>query len=351
MSSKNRRRGRTKHKITSSIYFDNVVKMEADKESSLCNWHKGFGGTPHQSESDSILYAIEFVLKDSINFDIIFNDDLTKTINHIFSWGKTIHKDKLKYIYFEKINPVMRCPVTFPHNKKYPVCTHPVFLFPFIKNHLSGDSYQRALKIINTHIDKFLAKKNMIIYCPIQGCNGAENGIRLTTTIDKLSTKIMTCDARNLDKKNNLIWCNTSWCTVCDITPFHFGSNCSSASKLKKYAKNLQDKKLRESTIFTLKTSTFCPTCIIPISKLEGCDHMKCTCGTHFCYKCGEELPQNGGYGGHLTTDHQDNYICKSALGKNYKQFYLDQKFKVLVNSLGIDKNDAHLILYGLPKN
>ena len=26
------------------------------------------------------------------------------------------------------------------------------------------------------------------------------------------------------------------------------------------------------------------------IEKIEGCDHMTCTCGTYFCYNCGEEL-------------------------------------------------------------
>ena len=33
-----------------------------------------------------------------------------------------------------------------------------------------------------------------------------------------------------------------------------------------------------------------CPTCSTGIERIEGCFHMQCQCGTHFCYECGEEL-------------------------------------------------------------
>lgn len=30
-----------------------------------------------------------------------------------------------------------------------------------------------------------------------------------------------------------------------------------------------------------------CPDCHVIVSRSEGCDHMMCVCGTHFCYACG----------------------------------------------------------------
>lgn len=44
----------------------------------------------------------------------------------------------------------------------------------------------------------------------------------------------------------------------------------------------------------------FCPVCQAPVNKSEGCDHMTCTCGTHFCYVCGLKLGQDGSYGDHI---------------------------------------------------
>jgi RING-type zinc-finger/IBR domain, a half RING-finger domain len=33
-----------------------------------------------------------------------------------------------------------------------------------------------------------------------------------------------------------------------------------------------------------------CPGCKTGIERTEGCFHMKCQCGTHFCYECGDEI-------------------------------------------------------------
>merc|ERR550532_1017196 len=32
------------------------------------------------------------------------------------------------------------------------------------------------------------------------------------------------------------------------------------------------------------------PKCMKPCERIEGCNHMKCPCGTHFCWLCGERV-------------------------------------------------------------
>lgn len=57
----------------------------------------------------------------------------------------------------------------------------------------------------------------------------------------------------------------------------------------KKYS-NRHDKKFKESLAWIESNSTLCPSCKIPIQKIEGCDHMTCRkpggCGKEFCWIC-----------------------------------------------------------------
>lgn len=31
-----------------------------------------------------------------------------------------------------------------------------------------------------------------------------------------------------------------------------------------------------------------CGRCLVRVEKRDGCNHMACKCGAHFCWKCGE---------------------------------------------------------------
>jgi ATP-dependent RNA helicase DHX8/PRP22 len=33
-----------------------------------------------------------------------------------------------------------------------------------------------------------------------------------------------------------------------------------------------------------------CPQCLNGVQKTEGCNHMRCRCGSHFCWICGEKF-------------------------------------------------------------
>ena len=42
-----------------------------------------------------------------------------------------------------------------------------------------------------------------------------------------------------------------------------------------------------------------CPVCSLVITRIDGCNHMQCPCGTHFCWRCGEVLEADTPYAGH----------------------------------------------------
>jgi hypothetical protein len=48
-----------------------------------------------------------------------------------------------------------------------------------------------------------------------------------------------------------------------------------------------------------------CPGCQTGIERSEGCFHMSCKCGTHFCYECGEQIFYPF-YGTHKCWERQD---------------------------------------------
>ena len=36
-----------------------------------------------------------------------------------------------------------------------------------------------------------------------------------------------------------------------------------------------------------------CPTCKILVDRIDGCNHVRCRCGTGFCYRCGKAYLTN----------------------------------------------------------
>mmetsp|Transcript_36512 Transcript_36512/g.83913 ORF Transcript_36512/g.83913 Transcript_36512/m.83913 type:complete len:304 (+) Transcript_36512:48-959(+) len=41
---------------------------------------------------------------------------------------------------------------------------------------------------------------------------------------------------------------------------------------------------------WALESCQACPSCNVIVRKEEGCDHISCTCGSHFCYGCGAPI-------------------------------------------------------------
>jgi hypothetical protein len=48
-----------------------------------------------------------------------------------------------------------------------------------------------------------------------------------------------------------------------------------------------------------------CPKCGHGIVKIDGCNHIRCVCGCHWCYQCGKEFPETVIYD-HMRNEHGD---------------------------------------------
>jgi hypothetical protein len=77
--------------------------------------------------------------------------------------------------------------------------------------------------------------------------------------------------------------CKKKYCLDCQVE-WHAGVSCE---KYKKWAaENNQADQLFDKYKHNSKGKD-CPKCKRYIEKTNGCDHMRCRCGTEFCYSCG----------------------------------------------------------------
>ena len=80
--------------------------------------------------------------------------------------------------------------------------------------------------------------------------------------------------------------CNKEYCLFCKNV-WHYGMTCQ--ENIDSKDENKLDEKFKE--FVKGKNYKICPKCKFWVEKSEGCNHMKCRCGAHFCYKCGKLIP------------------------------------------------------------
>ncbi|KAI3684123.1 hypothetical protein L6452_33342 [Arctium lappa] len=80
--------------------------------------------------------------------------------------------------------------------------------------------------------------------------------------------------------------CNRLFCAQCKVV-WHSGMDCREFQSLKKGERNPEDIMLMELA----KNNKWrrCPSCNFFVEKTDGCLHISCRCGYHFCYGCGKE--------------------------------------------------------------
>ncbi|KAG8933603.1 hypothetical protein FRC02_011525 [Tulasnella sp. 418] len=118
--------------------------------------------------------------------------------------------------------------------------------------------------VLNTwHFQKLLESIEKI-YCPHPSCSA------LVEVPDVPGLEEATCPA-----------CQRMICVKCK-TPWHPALSCAE-NKLPQLGQTDQQ------TYNLAKRSGWrrCPKCRMIVERSEGCPHMTCRCGTHFCYRCG----------------------------------------------------------------
>ena len=86
--------------------------------------------------------------------------------------------------------------------------------------------------------------------------------------------------------------CNKKYCLSCK-TEWHEGKNCKEYQEMLETSKLAKDVgKLDNLFLKFAKGSKFkqCPYCKHWVEKTQGCNHISCRCGHHFCYNCGEKM-------------------------------------------------------------
>lgn len=146
------------------------------------------------------------------------------------------------------------------------------------------DTYNRWHRF---QVRKILNDQPLLVYCPRCEDNGRE-----TPILPETDSRISMCDV-----------CEFVFCPDCRAAYHPADQACEAQlerlQRLKierdnTIAKGDKKRRLAEelaSLQAILKDTVPCPSCKMPITRAQGCNHMTCTyCSTHFCYRCGMDI-------------------------------------------------------------
>jgi hypothetical protein len=194
---------------------------------------------------------------------------------------------KVKDIYTHRDNP-FRCPD----------CSQGLEIIQFVKKYLHEDQMER---VRTWYKDLKFPRCNSLPDCIYKSCS-AKGSMRKKT----IDSSVICCD------KCRRLWCE--WCLKRILLPDgHMDSECDAAACImfcQRYLAASDKAKARcelkwpfiqlyakarienDSAEAWLKQGggQACPVCKMGVQRDEGCFHIHCTCGAHFCYECGTEL-------------------------------------------------------------
>ena len=172
----------------------------------------------------------------------------------------------------------------------------------------SNTPHSFCLRCMNKYIKSLLSNMSTDIKCMHIGtCTGHFSKLAVTRcTTTKQEIQLQKLEQRSMLRKlfpNGFVscpFCNTEFldereykvealvcinrkcrkvsCCKCN-GEYHFGSECPTDS-----ARVIKEEKETYSIIRA------CPGCNVDIYRTEGCNHMKCLCGTMMCYACGKDI-------------------------------------------------------------
>ena len=99
--------------------------------------------------------------------------------------------------------------------------------------------------------------------------------------------------------------CKNEYCLKCKAN-WHADKTCNEYQEMKKMEKLGKDQKKLDDLFYNFaRGSKFkqCPYCKNWVEKNEGCNHIACRCGNHFCYFCGKGM--NGNIIGHSCSNNR----------------------------------------------
>ena len=122
--------------------------------------------------------------------------------------------------------------------------------------------------------------------------------------------------------------CKNEYCLKCKIK-WHEGKTCEEYKEMKKMEILGKDESKLDDLFYNFaKGSKFkqCPYCRNWVEKTDGCNHIACRCGNHFCYFCGEGM--NGNINGHFCKVDQWNYHYEPNRNKKIKKKNINYEYR-----------------------
>lgn len=151
---------------------------------------------------------------------------------------------------------------------------------------------------IRTLITNLVAvnEPDRVSYCPLNTCECAQSGtivpsIREGNITDSDMIYCNTCGFVHHVHAHKIkcSGCNTNFCTVCRMRPYHDEAVCQG----KKLDPDMSDEEWKALT----STTRPCAHCNVRTNKAGGCDHIRCSsCGGHWCWRCLQKLDENNPY-------------------------------------------------------
>ena len=179
-----------------------------------------------------------------------------------------------------------------PHTKTFPLacigdegaCKVPISI-PEIRRFLQPQVFQALVEVaFRSYLDQHTQE---LKYCTTPDC---QQIYRHST-----NTRILQCPS-----------CFSTICSACDEEA-HEGMTCQERRLHKDPAE--QD---RLFNVWANEHGKQCPECGRVIEKNEGCNHMTCRCGAHFCWQCGESFSAAEIYN-HMAAAHGGIYTRDQA--------------------------------------
>ena len=184
-----------------------------------------------------------------------------------------------------------------PHTKSFPLacigdegaCKVPISI-PEIRRFLQPQVFQALVEVaFRSYLDQHAQE---LKFCTTPDCQQIYRH-------NPNTRKILQCPS-----------CFSTICSGCDEEA-HEGMTCQERRLHKDPAE--QDRLFNE---WANEHAKPCPECRRRIEKSEGCNHMTCPCGTHFCWQCGKSFSENTIYD-HMNTEHNGMYGGRAPVWAN----------------------------------